>query len=227
MDDAPAGGALEVGHGQLGGHESGAQVHRHDAVELLQGELLRVGDGGDTGVVDHDVEAAELAHGALHQRLELTFVGNVGGGEQRAPSQLRDDGRRGWLRLGLMVDADLGILADIGHRHRRAFARQLQGNAAADARAGAGDDGDPVLQTHDPIVRHLPAAGALPPYWPGTISDSLSTTSWAPPSRRLVAETTVRRASRCSAARSVTPQLHMVLLILVSVWLRLSRSSPA
>ena len=196
-------------------------------VELLQGELLRVGDGGDARVVDHDVEAAEFPHGALHQGLELTLVGNVGGGEQRAPSQLHDDRRRRRLPLGLMVDADFGILADIGHRDGRAFARQLQGNAAADAGAGAGDDGDAVLQTHGPIVRHLPAPERRADYSPVAISVSLSTTSWAPPSRRLVAETAVRRASRCSAAMSVTPQLHMVLFILVSVWLRLSRSSPA
>ena len=54
-------------------------------------------------------------------------------------------------------------------------------------------------------------------YWSVVRSFSFSTTSWAPPSRMLVADTRVIRAVRCRSAMESAPQLHMVDLILVTV----------
>ena len=49
--------------------------------------------GADAGVVDQDVDAAELGHGRVDQRLALRRFGDVGGDRQRAPAGVFDQTR--------------------------------------------------------------------------------------------------------------------------------------
>ncbi|TLD47114.1 MAG: hypothetical protein FAZ92_00606 [Accumulibacter sp.] len=97
---------------------------------LLVAHLLDDVVPGVTGVVDDDVEAAELAERRLHEAL-----GEIGGGDAAdAGDRLaagRDDVADGLCRR-------CGV--DIIDHHMRALRRQLERHRATDAAAGAADD---------------------------------------------------------------------------------------
>ena len=98
----------------------------------------------DRGVVDQDVDAAELGQRPGRHRLDLILAGDVGNdGECLDPKGLgfAHDG----IRLGLI---GAGVDDDV-----RAFAGQLQHRRAADIAAGAGYQRDlPLKLSHGPLL---------------------------------------------------------------------------
>ena len=97
--------------GVFRGDEQSAQVYGDDAVILREREGLRVSDDANASVVDYHVQLPEFVERAGYQSLQLLLVGNVGVLKQR-----RSTGRAylvhgSGLRLGLVIFADLGILA--------------------------------------------------------------------------------------------------------------------
>jgi hypothetical protein len=89
----------------------------------------------DTGVVDDDGERPELALGALDHGVHLLLIGDVAHHDEALAPEFLDLGdHRGAGRLvGEVVDGHVG-----------ARGRQGQGDAAADAAAGAGHEGRPA-----------------------------------------------------------------------------------
>ena len=86
----------------------------------------------DAGVVDEDVDAAEIAGDALGHGGDGGLVGDVGGDGDRLGAASRQLGDRG-VRLRLVAADD---------RDRGAGFGQSAGHAEPDAAIAAGDDGD-------------------------------------------------------------------------------------
>jgi len=99
----------------------------------VQQERRRI---GDPGVVEHDVEVAELIDGAPDHRLDFGLRGDVAADPEAATPQASD--RRGSLSGRILVDVGAG---DIGSRLGRHLA-ELPSEAAA----CAGDQRDLAFQ---------------------------------------------------------------------------------
>ena len=97
-------------------------------------------DDADAGVVDEDVQPAEVLHRRAHHHLDLFTLRHV-----RALRQARAA-----RRLNLLRDCGGVRPVDVGNRHADALARQAQRNRAANAAARPGDDGRLALQ---PVAR--------------------------------------------------------------------------
>ena len=123
---------------QLAAEVHAAQVGVHQAVVILVLHLLdRIVDT-DTGVVDEDVEAAEaFLHGG-EQGLHLLPHPDIGGNGQDLPARTFDFGFHPFQLFG----------GARGDGDPRPVLGEQQGDAAADALAAPGDDGDPVLESH-------------------------------------------------------------------------------
>ena len=97
------------------------------------------------GVVDEDVQMAELADGTRDQGLELLGHGDVGGHAQGpSPARLDLPGRLFEVRRGPRGHDDIGPC--FGERDRRAL---------ADALARAGDQGHPAVEAKAVEDAHL------------------------------------------------------------------------
>ena len=132
-----------VRQGVVAGDVGGADVDAHHEVETL-GRGLEDGLRPDgAGVVDQNVEAAELGDGALDQVANGVLIAHVGGDCERAPAR-GADGVRGFVDAA--GQAFGGLLALGGHYDIRAFLREADGERLADAAAGAGDHGDAAAQ---------------------------------------------------------------------------------
>ena len=95
----------------------------------------------DAGVVDQDVDAAEGVERGLDDQVGVLRLGDgERGGDGLAAGLL--DGRDRILRRTVVGARALQAGADVADHHARAFAREHLGDGAADAAAGAGDDGD-------------------------------------------------------------------------------------
>ncbi len=88
-------------------------------------------------IADEDVEGSELAHGRCEHRLHLGLIGDVGLRNHRAPATAAD-----FLRdlLGFLG------LDDVVHHHISSGPSQRDGDRAADAGVGAGDQRHLALQ---------------------------------------------------------------------------------
>ena len=97
------------------------------------------GAGLHTGVVHHDVDAAEFRHRGIDQRLQIPHVADVGLHADRHVSQRGDIALQRLGRLGMchIVDDDAG--AGLGQPER---------DGLADPAVSAGDDRDLSLQRH-------------------------------------------------------------------------------
>jgi hypothetical protein len=97
----------------LDAEEDAAQADRLGAVPVVDVDLLDGADGAaDAGVVEQDVELAELAHGAGDQGLDVGLVGDVGALEDRAGAAGGGLGGDGLAALGVEVGQDdIGALA--------------------------------------------------------------------------------------------------------------------
>jgi hypothetical protein len=92
------------------------------------------GPGGEiAGVVDEDVETAEMLSSAMNDFVDVALVGDVGGKSEGMVASLA---REFFERPMAAADED-----DTG-----AFPGESERNGAADAGAGAGDDGDFVVE---------------------------------------------------------------------------------
>ena len=107
-------------------------MHVEHRLELLVGHLLDGGVPGVAGVVDDDVEAAEL----LERRADEP-VGEPGLGDVAV-----DRDRLGSERLDLVHDGGARRLVEIVDHDLRPVPRQLQRDGAADAAARARYESD-------------------------------------------------------------------------------------
>ena len=120
------------------------EVHGDHRVPL---RFVHAGDEAvaqDAGVVDHDVEAAELVDRLLDSAFRAVPGGDVVGvGDCRAAGgvDLGDDLVR---RAGVSALAGVAA-AEVVDDDLGAFSGEQQRVFAADAAAGAGDDGDPAF----------------------------------------------------------------------------------
>jgi hypothetical protein len=108
------------------GLEGALKLLLADVEDVLVGVLL-------AGVVDEDVEPAELVHRLGDDRVAMGFLAKVAGYRDRAAALGLDDAPG----LGGVV-----MLAQIGNGDVGALAREQGGDRAADAAVGAGDDRD-------------------------------------------------------------------------------------
>ena len=111
------------------------QVHLEDEVELLVGHVEQHLVAGDAGVVDHDVEPAELVDGGLEHRLGGGALPHVAGHDERLDPDGADLLGRLLRCAGEVVEHDVG--AGVGQR---------EGLGPAEPGACTGDDGDPALE---------------------------------------------------------------------------------
>ena len=105
---------------------------RRQSSSVISGQLLAERAVAAAGVVDEDVDFAELLERRLGERVDLRRDGDVGRHDQAFAAGLFD-GVGGFveLRLGARGGDDVGARHCELHRHR-----------AAEAAAGAGDDCD-------------------------------------------------------------------------------------
>ena len=119
----------------------------HDHVPVVVAHLEQQVVAGDPGVVDQDVETAELGGDAVDGALHRGGVADVAGEADRA----RAVGER-------QAAGGLGGLApvEVEDRHRGALLGEAGGDAEPDPSCGSGDDGDaPVEATHGVTPRRL------------------------------------------------------------------------
>ncbi len=138
VDDPPLGCAQRVKK-RMRHIEHAVEIDRHDVLPVLD-DGVRIGGESvaavDAGIVDQDRNLADLAGDLCGDRAAGRPIGDV---------------EREVLRLAA-VRADIGcgfrgrFAVDVQHHHLRAFARITERDAAADAGASTGDDGDVVLQ---------------------------------------------------------------------------------
>ncbi len=148
------GGSKQVGQCGVRAVLEAEQVELDHPPPLLDRRVDDRAEQHHPGVVDQDVETAELADGAIDRSVRLFLVGHVG---------LEDEG----LRLASLGPDPLGqrlepILAPGGDRHRGAGVRERLGRRFADAARRAGDQCDGSLQlfAHRALLSLRPTPGA-------------------------------------------------------------------
>jgi hypothetical protein len=123
------------------------EVHAEDLLQVLVVVALVVDVVTERGVVDEDVDPAELLLGLRRAGQRRRLVGDVGLHERGVAELLELLHRRGGA-----------VLVDLGHDDLRALVEEAFGVREADALARAGDDRDPVVEpTH---VRNPPGRPA-------------------------------------------------------------------
>ena len=105
----------------------------------------------DTGVVEEDVHAAELALGERDQVGHLRRVGDIDGDCQGRAS--------GCAYVGDRVAVSVAI--DVGSHHRGPFGRKAQGRGPAHAASRACDDRSLASESHR-LVRSARSNGGAP-----------------------------------------------------------------
>ena len=124
---------------ELGAEEGALQVDVQDSFVLRLGGVEDRGPGLDAGVVDHDVEPAQLFDRPVDEHLQVGDLAHVG----LHPDGLVAEGGDlllevlGGLLVGDVVDHDVG-----------AGAGQRQSHGLADPGVAAGHDGDLSLERH-------------------------------------------------------------------------------
>ena len=130
---------FHAGHHRADGMERRRQVDANDGVPLLDRELLDRRDVLDAGIVDEDVDGAEIPLGLGHHLRDLARAQHVGRIESDAGA-VRRTGLDGGRIVGRRAEA---VEHDIG-----ACRGERLGDAEADAGGRAGDDGCLALELH-------------------------------------------------------------------------------
>jgi hypothetical protein len=135
---------------RLRAEEDSARVDAVDGFEVLGTHLAERSAHVYAGVVDHRIDAAELA-GTVDDRIELGRVADVGLDELGLAAPLAD--RLVCRSLGVRV---LRARSDVGVDDGRIRSPEGQRDRAADPRTGAGDDDRFAVETsgdgtHDPM----------------------------------------------------------------------------
>src|SRR5690606_39230081 len=97
----------------------------------------------DSGIMDQDMDAAEIALGMLDHRFDFGRIGDAGVARDRSPAAGADfvDDLRGGAAAAAAVTAAAKIVYDQGC----AATRELERIGAPEAAAGAGHDRDPAF----------------------------------------------------------------------------------
>ena len=90
------------------------------------------------GVVDQDVNAAELPQGCLNESLTVLFQSDVGLNRNRPPAHPAD----------LFGPFLRGLQGNVGDHDVGPLPSQAPGDTASDSPRSTGDDGDPILYAH-------------------------------------------------------------------------------
>jgi len=112
------------------------EVHVHHDAPVRRGQLGERRDLGDARVVDHDVEAAQLADGARHERLDLGVDRDVRGNNEGASAR-RLHAPCGLLEVPLRARREGHVGTGPGECH---------GDRAPEPAGGTGDDGNPARE---------------------------------------------------------------------------------
>ena len=139
------GGGEQMGEAEAGAEVGRAHVDGEHQVEPLHRRRECSGEEDRAGVVDQDVDAAELGDGRRHRRLDLRLVAQVGGEGQGAAAVGFDLGGGGVDRAG-QPGMGFGRLGE--DRHVRAVARRPPGDRQPDAAAAAGHHQSLALECH-------------------------------------------------------------------------------
>ncbi|MNQ89124.1 hypothetical protein D3C85_1044220 [compost metagenome] len=124
-------------------------MHVLDQVPLLLGHLVEGGIAQDAGVVDQDVDGAEGLQGGGDDLLALGHRVVVGDSLAAQGADLGDHGIGRGGRAAQAFGADAQVIDhDLG-----ASGTQQQGMGAAQAVAGAGDNGDFAVEAN--FLRHV------------------------------------------------------------------------
>jgi hypothetical protein len=107
------------------------------AGQHLVGLILQQHVGrGSEGIVDQNIQAAELRYRQLDGRLDIRLAGHVGLDKQGARSQ----------RLQLLLHRLAAGLVELGDQHRGTRLGKTQRHSSSDTTAGAGDQRHLLLQ---------------------------------------------------------------------------------
>ena len=127
----------EAREGCLDGVESGVEVGVHGAGKGFERLVLDGADLDGAGVVDEDVEAAEVREGLVDEGLSLRGVSEVGGDEEDVFAGLDGAG----VEESVAGAVELGGIAGGEDEAVAGFAESV-GEAEAEAAGAAGDDDD-------------------------------------------------------------------------------------
>src|SRR5207237_1425465 len=128
------------------------RVDGQRALPLIERQLFGLGPARVAGVVDQQVDPAELVEGPRDRAADPLLVGDVAGNRQRRA-------------LGATVGAGVAALTDLGRDRldlvgragqqddRAALVGQRERGRAADPPTGPGHDRDLITQAHRRIVR--------------------------------------------------------------------------
>ncbi len=111
------------------------------ALPDIFGHVGRAAGHGAADVVVQDVDAAEFIHAGLHQRLDLIGVGDIGRVGDAGAAFIGNHFAGFLSGAGVQIDGK-NLRALLGETHGGGLA---VAPAGAD-RAGAGDDGDAIVQ---------------------------------------------------------------------------------
>ncbi len=137
VDQVPVAGGDQVRQELLGAVHDAPEVDAHDPVHVGVLEVLEVAGQRDAGVVDDDVDPAELLDHRQCVRRERVAVGDVEVVGADLASTRALDQRDGLGQPGVV---------DVGEREQRAAPGQVERERAADAGAGSGDHDDLVVE---------------------------------------------------------------------------------
>src|SRR5262249_8572265 len=119
----------------LGAEVRAAQVDCHHRVPVFGAQFYQRAEAGPAGAGDEDVEAAALGLGAREQAFDVSLFPHVGGDDEGGAAAGSD----------VVGDHLEGLLCARGEHDVDARLREGKGGAAADPRAGPGDDGDAAV----------------------------------------------------------------------------------
>jgi hypothetical protein len=160
-DNAAAALPLHVRGGQADGHEGRGEVHIDRAPE--QGEVQRLdravrrkleaGAGGDSGIGEHDVEAAVALRGSVDGRAQPIAVADID------DSCLHGAARRRKPCASALEPGRIGI----GEHHASAVLGHHRGIGEPEPAGGAGDEGDMAVDVEQLRCFHF---DSVPPPHP-------------------------------------------------------------
>ena len=137
VDDAPAALAAHMRHGVAGAAHIAHEFELQRGLPIRLRQAFEDAAGGGAGVVDQDVEPAEMRDRAVDERLGVLRLGQIGGDRQGFLAGALLDRGRGVVEPLLVARAD---------RHLAALARQGLGDRPADADAAPRDRRDLAVQ---------------------------------------------------------------------------------
>ena len=111
-------------------HERAARIDLMHEIETLHVGRLRVGQRDRAGIVDHDIDAAELKRRLIQRTAHRRLVAHIDDERQRLPASLLDLGGGGEDRAGKFW---MGLGRLRGNGDVRAVARGLEANREPDA----------------------------------------------------------------------------------------------